>query len=286
MKKRNIIYISISAVCALAIIIGVYFQIFGQKKQRSATVLNTVENTISNNVDDLTLEEIKEQFNSLFSNDFDDQGYDISTIKKINGLENQNVIYAAFNIKEENGKYSVNINLPVFNIEGDVAADFNKITQSVFADKANEILSNVQNYTIYNVDYASYLNDNILSLVIKSTLKEGNNAQRLIVQTYNYDIETGKKLSLNDVLDKQEINKKDVNKKIEKIVEEANNQSESISQAISLTGQTVYKRDLDNAMYVTDNVNNFFLGENGRLYIVYAYGNNNPTSEIDIIIVE
>ena len=279
MKKRNIIYISVSAVCVLAIIIGVYYQIFGQKEEKPK-VLNTVENTINNDIDDLSLEEIKEQFNNLFTNYFNDQGYDTSTIKKISGLENQNIIYAAFNIKEEN------INLPVFNVDGEVASDFNEITQSVFADKANEILSNSQSYTIYNVDYAAYLNEKVLSVVIKSTLKEGNNAQRLIVQTYNYDIETGKKLSLNEILDQRQVSKKDVNKKIEEIVEEANNQSESISQAVSQTGQTVYKRDLDNAMYVTDNVNNFFLAEDGKIYIVYAYGNNNPTSEIDIIIVE
>lgn len=46
------------------------------------------------------------------------------------------------------------------------------MTQSIFANKASEILNN--KYTekvIYSVDYISYVNDNILSLVIKSTLK-------------------------------------------------------------------------------------------------------------------
>ena len=49
------------------------------------------------------------------------------------------------------------------------------------------------------------------------------------------------------------------------------------------TGQIVYKRDLNNAMYLTENATNFFLGKDGQIYIVYAYGNNNVTSEIDII---
>ena len=45
-----------------------------------------------------------------------------------------------------------------------------------------------------------------------------------------------------------------------------------------------YKRDLNNAMYVTDNVTNFFMGKDGQIYIVYAYGNTNYTSETDVII--
>lgn len=36
-------------------------------------------------------------------------------------------------------------------------------------------------------------------------------------------------------------------------------------------------------MYVTDNVNHFFVGLDGQIYIVYPYGNSNFTSEIDII---
>ena len=119
--------------------------------------------------------------------------------------------------------------------------------------------------------------------MIKSTLKEGDSAQRVIVQTYNYDTETGQKLTLNDVLEAQEMDLKEVNKKIEKQVNEANKQAEAVSQALSQQGQTVYKRDVNNAMYVTDNVNHFFVGLDGQIYIVYPYGNTNFTSEIDII---
>ena len=66
-------------------------------------------------------------------------------------------------------------------------------------------------------------------------------------------------------------------------VNEANEQAEAISQALAATGQSVYKRDINNAMYVTDNVNHFFVGPDGQIYIIYPYGNANFTSEIDII---
>ena len=256
MNKRYIIYIVIAIICVIAIIAGVYYQVFGNKPKQ-----NTITNEIVDNQDPdevIDPEILKEEFNSLFDNSFDDQGYDTSAIKKIQGLEEQNIIYAAYNIKEEKDeRYSVDINLPVFNVQGDVAAEFNRTTQAIFADKANDVLSKSDKYTIYDVEYVAYLNENILSLVIKSTLKEGDSAQRIIVQTYNYDIITGKKLTLNEVLEAKGIELKEVNKKIERQVEEANKQAEAISEALIQSGQSVYRRDINNAMYVTDNVNHF-----------------------------
>ena len=213
MKKRNILYIAISAICVIAIIVGVYAQVFGDKPKQ-----NTIKNEVINTGDDDTAtdpEVLKQEFNSLFNNSFDDQGYDKTSIKKLAGYEDQDVIYAVYRIKEEKDeKYSVNINIPVFNVDGEVASEFNATTQSIFANKAGNVLSNSQSYTIYDVEYVGYLNENILSLVIKSTLKEGNNPQRIIVQTYNYDITTGKKLTLNEVLEAKGISTKEVNKKI------------------------------------------------------------------------
>lgn len=282
MNKRYIIYIVIAIICVIAIVVGVYFQVFGNKPKQNIITNEIVDNQDPDEVIDPEI--LKEEFNSLFNNSFDDQGYDTSAIQKIQGLEEQNIIYAAYNIKEEKDeRYSVDINLPVFNVQGDVAAEFNRTTQSIFADKANDVLSKSDKYTIYNVEYVAYLNENILSLVIKSTLKEGNNAQRIIVQTYNYDIVTGKKLTLNELLEAKGIALREVNKKIERQVEEANKQAEAISEALIQSGQSVYRRDINNAMYVTDNVNHFFVGLDGQIYIVYPYGNSNFTSEIDII---
>ena len=282
MKKRNILYIAISAICVIAIIVGVYAQVFGDKPKQ-----NTIKNEVINTGDDDTAtdpEVLKQEFNSLFNNSFDDQGYDKTSIKKLAGYEDQDVIYAVYRIKEEKDeKYSVNINIPVFNVDGEVASEFIATTQSIFANKAGNVLSNSQSYTIYDVEYVGYLNENILSLVIKSTLKEGNNPQRVIVQTYNYDITTGNKLTLNEVLEAKGISKKEVNKKIELQVTEANKNAEALSEALASAGQTVYKRDVNNAMYVTDNVNHFFVGLDGQIYIVYPYGNSNFTSEMDII---
>lgn len=283
MKSRNIMYILISVICIIAIILGVYYQMFSKKVVKESKV-NEVTNNIEDEPNVENPENLLLEFNKLFTNSIYTQGYSTTGVTKLKGQEEKDIIYSAYNVQEDmENKYSVDLKIPVFNIQSDIADEYNITTQSIFADKASNIFMNVDNlkkYTIYNVEYVAYLNENILSLVIKSTLKEGNSPQRIIVQTYNYDIETNKKITLNEILEKKNIKTRDVNKKIERQVKEASKQAEKIAQA---TGQIVYKRDINNAMYITDNVSTFFIGENGQIYILYPYGNNNVTSEIDII---
>lgn len=280
MKHRNIMYIVISIICVVSIIIAVYYQIFAKK-----VVSESKANENTNIIDDDDLddpEDLLAEFNKLFTNELNVQNFKTDDITRIPGLEDKEIIYTAYDIvQEEDAKYDINVKLPVFNLKGEIPGEFNENTQKIFADKTGSILQlTTGKYTIYSVDYVAYLNENILSLAIKSTLKEGNSAQRIIVQTYNYNIETNQRATLNEVLEAYDIDKKEVNEKIEKQVKEASKQAETISVA---TGQTVYKRDLSNARYITDNVTNFFIGKDGQIYIIYAYGNNNITSEIDII---
>ena len=51
-------------------------------------------------------------------------------------------------------------------------------------------------------------------------------------------------------------------------------------------GYQVYKRDLKSDIYKAENVDNYFLGPNGSIYIIYAYGNTNFTTECDIIFIK
>ena len=67
-------------------------------------------------------------------------------------FEQEDYIYAAYAIEQEvEGKYKININIPVFNIAGDTAAKINATTQTIFADKASNIILNSQKYTVYNI---------------------------------------------------------------------------------------------------------------------------------------
>lgn len=290
MKKRYIIYIVISILCVIAIIAGVYYQIHGSKEktnkintQNANGTTNTNAGTDNTNAEDI--EVILEEFNSLFNNKFYSQGNDTTTIKRLDKFSEEEIVFPAYNFKEEKDQvYDVNINLPVINIYGDVAAELNNKTNEIFSNKAGEVLNNTSGkYIIYNVDYVAYLNGNILSVIIKSTLKEGTNAQRLIVQTYNYNVETNQIVSLNDVLDSYGIDRDTVNEKIQTQVKEADRQSQAVATALAEQGQNVYQRNLDYKIYDTDYVDYFFIGENGQIYVIYPYGNSNLTSEIDII---
>ena len=49
-------------------------------------------------------------------------------------------------------------------------------------------------------------------------------------------------------------------------------------------GFSIFSRDYKSDLYKMQNTSEFFLGEDGCLYLIYAYGNNNYTSEMDIVV--
>lgn len=286
MKKNYILYIVISIICVVAIGIAVYYQIFVASQEQEylpENLTNITDNT--NPSDEPEMDQVKAEFNELFKNNINFQKNTVTGLQKLD--ETKEIVYTAYAIdQEQDGKYDVNINIPVVNIQGEAATEYNQITQTVFADKAADVLNNSTEFTVYNVDYSAYINGNILSIAIKSTLKEERSAQRIIVQTYNYDLQTGDSITLNDVLSLYGKDPAQVNEKIAREVGKAAEQAEALGQAVSQTGQTIYKRDLNSAIYITDNVSNFFVGRDGAIYVIYAYGNANATSELDIIKVD
>ena len=48
---------------------------------------------------------------------------------------------------------------------------------------------------------------------------------------------------------------------------------------------SVYKRNSSDSMYNVDNITEFFLGEDDVLYVIFAYGNQNQTNEMDIVVM-
>lgn len=278
MKNQKLIFILIGAFCVFALIAGIYTQFFVEK---SGNDTQDPTNNINNDIKPKTQEEIKTQLSNLFTNELISNNYDETNLKKRDA--SKGIVYSAYDIQKQEGNYELDVHLPVININDSVATDFNKMTQSIFANKASEILNN--KYTekvIYSVDYISYVNDNILSLVIKSTLKQGNNPQRVIVQAYNYNLETGEKVQLVDVLAKKNIIQSDCQNKIHEIVTKAQEEAQVLVQS----GYTVYNRNLSDSMYQISNISTFFLGKNEELYIIFAYGNQNFTSEMDVVLYE
>ena len=274
MDKNKITYVSISAVCILAIIAAIFAQIDLNSGKKNH---NNNNNSVTEETK--TQEELKKEFNSLFNNTINTNNYNTSAINKQD--ENKEIVYTAYDIeKAEENKYEVDIHLPVFNINSSVTSGFNSITQKVFADKATEVLNNNNGSTIiYSIDYTGYINGDTLSLIIRSTLKEGTNAQRVIVQTYNYNLQTDKEVSIYDAIEQRGVAQSSVSSKITSQITQAIKEANSIQ----ISGFDTYKRDINSDIYHLDKTDNFFIGKEGKLYIIYAYGNNNFTSEMDII---
>ena len=84
-----------------------------------------------------------------------------------------------------------------------------------------------------------------------------------------------------EILEIKKMSTASVEKEIKSVVSEANIQAMSLKQL----GYPVYSRNVESSMYKVENTTSYFIGENGRLYILYPYGDSNFTSELDIIII-
>lgn len=270
---RYALYAIIIVICIVSIAIGVYAQFFRKPVTNEyGNNINTVEN---HNI--ITEQDVKQSFLDLFTNEFY-SSYDETKVSKLN--TEKDMVYTAYsNTENVTGKYSIDVNIPLINIAGEVAGEYNTNTQKIFADKINAVMSNSSVYTIYNLDYIAYVNNNILSVAIKATIKEGENPQRVIIQTYNYDLVKNTNAKLDEILEYREIETDIVKDKIKTTIEKASSDANKMAES----GYTIYQRDLDSDIYDIENIKTFMQGPDGELYIIFAYGNNNYTSEMDII---
>ena len=117
-------------------------------------------------------------------------------------------------------------------------------------------------------------------LIILSELKEGNSNERIIIQTYNYNLQTNEIVSINDILKQKNIEIFDANKKIKNEINSSQEQNIKLSEL----GYNVTVRDTNKDEFKIENATEYFLGENEYLYVVYPYGNNEFTSELDVVI--
>lgn len=276
MKNPKIMYILISAFCVFAIIAGIYAQFIDNNN-------NTSSQNVQNEILEKSQEEIKDEFNEFFTNTLNLNGFDTTGIQKINN-END-IVYSIYEIEEISDAYEVKMSIPVINIKNKLTTTLNQVTQANFVNKANEILqkTDTENKTIYTIDYVAYVNSNILSLIIRSTLKEGTSAQRVIIQTYNYNLATNTEATLVDLINIKKLNKDEVNDKIIEVVTKADEEDEALQD---MGYNQIFVRDLTSDMYNVDNTSSYFLGPNEELYIIYPYGNNEFTSKMDIVLFE
>lgn len=273
-KKRVIIYAVAIAICVIALIIAVCVQILG----------NDITNKIFgvSQIKSKTEEEeqtLKTNFDNLFLNLLEITGDINADIKKQD--ESKDYVVTTYEKKETvSGKYEMSVFIPYINIDNDTINQYNNEIKEIFQDKAESILETEGQNVLYTVDYQGYIENNILTVIIKSSLKQGASAQQLIVQTYNYDLVNNKEITLNDEIDMLALNKTAVQNKIRSEIKAEQDKAEALQEL----GYEIYNRDSESDYYSIDNSNIFFVHDQ-NLYIIYPYGNDALTSEMDIVIV-
>lgn len=273
MSVKRILVLIIGIICMFSLAYGIYFEIIKIKPVN-----------VSENDEHIDESEVTE-FDKLFNNTIDYQNYEIDNGKKANTVKE--FVYTGYTLTEKfEDKYDIKVNIPCLNINSKKTDKINKEISKTFQEKVNYILEysnkTLAKNTIYTVQYTAVVNDNILSLVIKSTIKEGNSTQKTIIKTYNYNIDTDEEVTLSKLLDIKGVLKRNVTAEINKTVQEGITKASNLKEL----GYNVYERDISSTMYEIENSDNFFYGTDKTIYIIYAYGNVDETSEKDIVVIK
>ena len=277
-RHKLIIFIPIILLCVIAICIGIYAQFFYKYAETDKFIIGNVDKEGYKREE--IYEELKNNFNDIFTST-------VTEVKPIEGQpvkidEGKELVYTANEIKqEEEGKYDIDVNFPVMNIKSQTVDGINKELQEIFLKKVQSILEQKQSTNaIYTIKYAAYINGDVISLIIEANLKESTAVQRQIVKTYNYSISQDKVMTVYDAISGKGLNATEVQNKINKEIKIKSDQVQELKKI----GYNVFERNPEDSMYQLDQTDNFFIGQDGYLYILYPYGNKNFTSELDIII--
>lgn len=272
--KAVVIYTIAIISCIIAlVIIGLAFYYGSDELDRLITIGGS------------SLTQVDEEYQLLASN-FDDifqnqlEAYTTNVdVKKID--EGQDLVYTYYT-KEENkeNSYDLNLNIPYINIDDEVVVAYNEEIKTTYEEKAENTLQTENENIIYSLQYEATIENDILSLIIRANLKEGTSAQRLIIQTFNYDLRNHKEVTLEEMINQKQLNLDEVQNKIEQEIDAEYQRVETLRSL----GYGVFERNLEDEMYKIENSEEFFV-KNGKIYIIYAYGNENITSEMDLVII-
>lgn len=271
-KSQIFCFALIMIICIIAIVEALYYVLNPNIQDKE----NIADNSLSNT--EITDTNLVDNFDDVFQNSFKNTNTS-EEAEKIDA--DKDYIYTNYEKTEVNsGNYEIDVKIPVININSEEIKSYNEDIKQVFQDKAESILNGGSNRSVYSVDYEAFLNNNILSIVIRSTLKEGSNPQRVIIQTYCYNIKEMKKVEFSDIMTLKNLDTNTVQEKIRKQVQGKQEEAKALQQL----GYSVYIRDLRSDRYDVENISNFFIDENNNVYVIYAYGNSSNTDVTDIVI--
>ena len=272
--KAIVIYTVSMIVCMIAVIIIGLSMYFGSNElDRLVTIGGS-----SLTKEDTDYQLLASNFDEIFQNQLEEYTTDLD-IKKID--EGKDYIYTYYtNEENEQNSYDLDLNIPYINIDNEIIAKYNEEIKQTYVQKAEDTLKTENQNIIYSLEYEATIENDILSLMIRANLKQGSNAQRLIIQTFNYDLKNNKEVTLEEILSQKQLNKNEVQ---DKIKDEIVSEQQRVEDLISL-GYSIFERNPNDEMYHIENSQEFFI-KDGKIYIIYAYGNENLTREMDLVII-
>lgn len=276
-KKQLYIYISIISICVICVIIAFYVQFYARIDIVRLIGINPEGEFGKKSEEEIQV--LKTEFNQIFTNNIEnDEGQNDSKKEE----QDKQLVYTGYEKKESKlNSFDLEVHIPHINIKSEIVDGYNKEIEDVFLKIANNVLESENQNIIFTVEYVANVQDGILSVMIRSNLKEGSKAQKVIIQTYNYDLRNNKEITLEEVLKIENLDKEVIQNTIN---EEIAIEQKKAEDLISL-GYNIYKRDKNSEIYKIENSTEFYL-TNNTLYIVYAYGNAEFTSKMDIIYFE
>ena len=272
--KRHVFLVVIILICMISLCVGIYGQFFYKYADIDPLMIGI---NVSSKKTAEELYVLKSNFNNLFTNEVIN-GENVR-VDKIN--PQNEIVYAAYELVDKDENYfDVNAKIPIINIDTPEATNINSEIIQEFWSVANNIMRKKEGTSVYTVNYVAFINNEVLSLVIKSSLKEESKPEKVVVKTYNYSIEEERKISLSEMIKAKGTTKDQVQNTINQDIKTAYNNAKVIAEEYGV----LYERDLNDEMYKVENTENFFLTQDGFVYIIYAYGNEDYTNEMDIII--
>ena len=273
--NQYLFFVALILICIVAISIGVYAQFFYKYADTDPLMLG-INVGAKKTAEEYAL--LKSNFDEIFDNTLKINSENLS-VDKIDS--EKDVVYTAYHlVNEDETYYSVDVSIPEINLDSEVAKKMNAEIKSEYYNKANSIMRQTQGNTIYKVSYASYINRNVLSVVIKASLKEQGKSEKVSMKTYTYSILGEEMVSLEDLIKLKGMTTEEVQNSIHTEIKTA----AANAQIIANEYGTLYERNVESEQYKVQNATEYFLTDDGYVYLIYAYGNQDYTNEMDIVI--
>ncbi len=274
-KKTVWFFLFVVLVCIIAVCIGIYTQFFYKYAETDPLMIGI---NIGSQKTAEELANLEANFNSIFQNKVNIKSENVN-VEKIK--EENDLVYSLYKLEnEDENYYTIKAVIPTINIKTDKVEEINEQIRSEFYEKANNIMRQTDQYVVYNVTYQAFVNEDIVSVVIKASLKEGQKAEKVSIKTYNYSISADRQVSLKELIELKNTTVSTVQNTIDSEIKAAYTNAKIIAADYG----NLYERDLGSDMYKVENATTFFLTDDGYVYIIYPYGNTDYTNEMDIVI--